>query len=171
MLSNTREAGSVVILGIGNTLLADEGIGIHALRELRRLRPRDSKIELIDGGTLSFNLLPAIEAANSLIVIDAANFGEAPGSFRCVIGDEFDDFLGKSRHTAHEIGLRELLDMARLNGCLPTRRALIGVQPKLVDWGEAPTATVAAVVPRIASLALALADHWSAVPTEDAPDV
>lgn len=162
-----KPSGRVVILGIGNTLLADEGVGIHAMRELQRLCPDRGDIELIDGGTLSFNLLPAIEMARSLIVIDAANLGEAPGSFRCFSGDEFDDFLGKARHTAHEIGLRELLDMASLNGWLPRRRALIGVQPLSVDWGEMPTQAVAAVIPTVASLALRLADQWCSVPIED----
>jgi len=154
------QAGPVVILGIGNTLLADEGIGVHVLHRLRDILPSNSDIELVDGGTLSFNLLPAIEAAGSLIVIDAANLGQSPGSVRCLTGEDFDRHLGQSRHTAHEVGLRELLDMARLNGHRPARRALIGVQPLRVDWGDMPTEIVAAALPLMTSLALDLADRW-----------
>ena len=157
----------MVILGIGNTLLADEGVGVHVLRRLRDILPSCSDIELVDGGTLSFNLLPAIEATGSLIVIDAANLGQSPGSVRCLTGEDFDRYLGLSRHTAHEIGLRELLDMARLSGHLPSRRALIGVQPLRVGWGETPTEIVAAAVPIVTNLALDLADQWHRSAAED----
>ncbi len=157
----------MVIMGIGNTLLADEGIGVHVVRRLQDFVPSGNGIELLDGGTLSFNLLPAIEAADSLIVVDAARLGQAPASVRCLIGEDFDSYLGQSRHTAHEIGLRELLDMARLNGRLPSRRALIGVQPFSLDWSEKPTEAVAAAIPLIMNLALSLADQWSRSPIQD----
>jgi hydrogenase maturation protease len=162
-----QRAPRVVIMGIGNTLLADEGIGIHVVHRLQDLVPTGNGIELLDGGTLSFNLLPAIEAADSLIVVDAARLGQAPASVRCLIGEDFDSHLGQSRHTAHEIGLRELLDMARLNGRLPSRRALIGVQPFSLDWGEKPTEAVTAAIPLIMNLALSLADQWSRSPIQD----
>lgn len=153
-----------VIVGIGNTLLGDEGIGVHVVRRLRHLVPADSGIELVDGGTLSFNLLPVIESTACLIAVDAADFGELPGSVHCLVGDDFDRFLGRSRHTAHEVGLRELLDMARLGGRLPGRRALVGVQPQRIDWGEEPTELVAAAIPAAADLALGLADEWCRLP-------
>lgn len=162
------ERPRVTILGVGNTLLADEGIGVHVIRRLQNLAERRDDIELIDGGTLSFNLVPVIEAANRLIVIDAANLGSSPGSFRCFVGDELDRFLGSSKHTAHEIGLRELFDMARLDGHLPSRRALIGVQPQHIDWGETPTEPVAAVLPQVVDLAIGLAERWCTLPIEDA---
>jgi hydrogenase maturation protease len=157
----------VTILGVGNTLLSDEGIGIHVIRHLQRAVELRGGIELIDGGTLSFNLLPVIEAAGRLIVIDAANLGGSPGSVRCFVGDDLDRFLGGPKHTAHEIGLRELFDMARLDGHLPACRALIGVQPRRVDWGETPTEPVAAALPHVAELAIDLADKWCRLPIED----
>ena len=158
----------VTILGVGNTLLADEGIGVHVIRHLQRADGLCGGIELIDGGTLSFNLVPAIEATGCLIVVDAANFGGVPGSVRCFVGGDLDQFLGSSKHTAHEVGLRELLDKARLDGHLPARRALIGVQPQRVDWGETPTKLVAAALPHVADLAIRLADEWCRLPIDDA---
>ena len=158
----------VTILGVGNTLLADEGIGVHVIRHLERADGLCGEIELIDGGTLSFNLVPVIEAAGCLIVIDAANFGGLPGSVRCFVGNDLDKFLGRSKHTAHEVGLRELFDMARLDGYLPARRALIGVQPQRVDWGETPTEPVAAALRHVADLAISLADKWCRLLIEDA---
>lgn len=158
--ANARRDFRLVIVGIGNTLLSDEGIGVHVIRRLRHLVPPRNGIELVDGGTLSFNLLPVIESTACLIAVDAADFDMLPGSVRCLVGDDFDRFLGRARHTAHEVGLRELLDMARLGGHLPGRRALVGVQPQRIDWGEEPTELVAAAIPTAADLALALADEW-----------
>lgn len=157
----------VTILGVGNTLLADEGIGVHVVRRLQDLAGDCDDIELVDGGTLSFNLVPVIEAAKRLIVIDAANLGSSPGSFRCFVGDKLDRFLGSSKHTAHEVGLRELFDMARLDGCLPSHRALIGIQPLRIDWGEEPTLPVAAAISQVSGLAIRLARQWCDRPVED----
>lgn len=162
-----EERPRVTILGVGNTLLADEGIGVHVVRRLQSVAALPDGVELIDGGTLSFNLVPVIEAANRLIVIDAANLGGPPGFFDCFVGHELDRLLGQSKHTAHEIGLRELFDMARLDGRLPSHRALIGVQPQRIDWGEAPTEPVAAVLPQVADLAIGLAEEWCRLPAED----
>lgn len=162
------ERPRVTILGVGNALLADEGIGVHVIRRLQTLNVHRDDVELIDGGTLSFNLVPVIEAADRLIVVDAANLGGNPGFFQLFVGDELDRFLGKPKHTAHEIGLRELFDMARLEGRLPSHRALIGVQPQHIDWGEMPTEPVAAVLPQVANLAIGLAEEWLMPAVEDA---
>lgn len=165
-LANKRR--HVTILGVGNALLADEGIGVHVIRRLQNLNTCRDKVELIDGGTLSFNLVQVIGAADRLIVIDAANLGREPGSFQLFVGDELDRFLGKPKHTAHEIGLRELFDMARLEDRLPSHRALIGVQPQHIDWGEMPTEPVAAVLSQVANMAMGLAEEWLNPVVEDA---
>lgn len=152
---------AVTILGIGNTLLGDEGVGVRVIEHLRNcLDPLHANLAIVDGGTLSFNLLSVIETAGKLIVIDAAMVGDEPGTVRCLLGDKLDAFLGTSKHTAHEIGLKELLDMARFENLLPRRRALIGVHPQSIIWNEGLSERVALAVPFAAKLALRVARKW-----------
>lgn len=150
----------ILVLGIGNTLLSDEGAGIHALDYLRKQLGHIPGVEFVDGGTLSFTLAPAIEEADSLIVIDAAQLAEEPGSVRCFTGSAMDDFLGKARRSVHEVGLKDLIDIARLTDCLPARRALVGIQPRQIDWGERPTEAVERAIPVAAAEVVSLLQRW-----------
>lgn len=151
----------VTILGIGNTLLTDEGVGVHVVNQLSSMLGDRSEIDLVDGGTLGLELLAMVEDTKDLIVIDAAMMGGNPGDVRVLIGTEMDQYLGLPRRSAHEVGLRDLLDLAALDGRLPPRRALIGVQPERIDWGDMPTLLVRQAVPLAALHALELAQAWS----------
>lgn len=82
-----------LILGIGNTLLTDEGVGIHVLQALEPDLAGSTNVTLLDGGTLSFTLAGPIEDAESLIVVDAANIKGAPGTWKLFSGDEMDAFF------------------------------------------------------------------------------
>lgn len=149
-----------VILGIGNTLLGDEGIGVHLLHALESHGgPADA--DYLDGGTLSFTLLAPISDANALLVMDATELDAPPGTVRLFEGEDMDRFLGSRRKASvHEVGLIDLMGMARLAGKLPERRALLGVQPQSVDWSETPSPAVAAAIPRARELALDLLGRW-----------
>ncbi|MEJ2316217.1 MAG: HyaD/HybD family hydrogenase maturation endopeptidase [Gammaproteobacteria bacterium] len=149
-----------IILGIGNSLLRDEGIGIHVLNALKARLPEDDALSLIDGGTLSFTLATEIETSDRLVVIDAAQLGEVPGTVRCFIGDEMDNFLGSCKRSVHEVGLLDLFDIARLTQTLPGQRALVGIQPASVDWGEEPTDQVAAAIPAAVQKVCELLELW-----------
>ncbi len=152
-----------LVLGIGNTLLQDEGAGIHAIRMLAQHTAGRDDIELMDGGTLSFTLAGAIEDAEQLIVIDAAQLGGEPGTTQIFEGEQMDAFVGASRkRSVHEVSLIDLLMIARLADHLPPRRALIGIQPRDLDWGEAPSPAVAAALPQACHHALQLIEAWQA---------
>lgn len=152
-----------LILGIGNTLLRDEGAGVHAVRMLaHRVAGRDD-IELMDGGTLSFTLAGAIEDAQQLIVIDTAQIDGAAGATRVFEGEQMDVFIGgKRKRSVHEVSLIDLLMIARLADHLPQRRALIGIQPHDIDWGEQPSPPVAAAIAQACNHALQLVEAWQA---------
>jgi hydrogenase maturation protease len=156
-------SGKTLILGIGNSLLQDEGAGIHAIRMLaERVSQRDD-IELMDGGTLSFTLAGAIEDAEHLIVIDAAQLGGEPGTTQIFVGEQMDAFVGGNRkRSVHEVSLIDLLMIARLAEQLPHKRALIGIQPRDIDWGESPSPPVAAAIQQACDQALRLAAEWRA---------
>lgn len=149
-----------VVLGIGNVLLTDEGAGVHAARRVADLLGGRKDVTVIDGGTLSFTLAPALERAEQLIVIDAAELHAPPGTIRAFFDGEMDSFLGRGRRSVHEVSLIDLLDIARLVDAFPPRRVLIGIQPCTIDWGEQPSPEVAAGIERAALLVTRLVEHW-----------
>lgn len=154
-----------LILGIGNTLLTDEGVGIHVLNALEPSLaelPFASDITLLDGGTLSFTLAGPIEEADALIVVDAANIKGVPGDWTLFQGEAMDAFLmGNRKSTVHEVGLTDLRAIAILAGHWPERRAMIGIQPDIVDWGEQPTPAVAAAIPPVCAAILEVLKDWN----------
>ena len=152
-----------LILGIGNVLLRDEGAGIHAIRQLADLAERRDDIELMDGGTLSFSLAGAIEDAENLIVIDAAQYDGEPGTTRIFVGEQMDTFIGNNRKcSVHEVSLIDLMAIALLSGQLPQQRALIGIQPHSIAWGETPSPPVASAIRLACDQALQLVEEWHA---------
>ena len=137
-----------LVLGIGNTLLTDEGVGIHVLQALEPELANWPDVTLLDGGTLSFTLAGPIEEADALIVVDAANIKSEPGEWALLKGDAMDAFLmGNRKSTVHEVGLTDLRAIAMLAGHWPEKRAMLAIQPDVVDWGELPTPAVAAAIP------------------------
>ena len=150
-----------MILGIGNTLLTDEGVGIHVINRLHAEGPHADGVDFVDGGTLSFALAGTIEDASRLIVVDAAEMEAAPGSVRVYEAEQMDAFLGSNRkRSVHEVGLLDLMAIAHLAGRLPARRALIAIQPEQVDWGEEPSASVARAIPEACASARELLQRW-----------
>jgi len=153
----------VLVLGIGNTLLSDEGAGVHAVRHLQAIGGNRAGIDYLDGGTLSFTLAGPIEDSDAVVVIDAADFGAEAGAVRVFEGAAMDEFLGASRkRSVHEVGLLDLMAVAALAGRLPERRALIGIQPRELGWGDAPSASVAEGISRACTEALEIIERWHA---------
>ena len=150
-----------LILGIGNTLLSDEGAGIHALNLIQSEYADIPNITFIDGGTLSFTLATWIEGCDSLIVFDAAELHLPPGSIRTFAGNDMDAFLGAAKRSAHEVGLMDLMDISRFTGHLPVNRALIGIQPEYMDWGMLPTQAVHHALPVAVNAAVKLIETWN----------
>jgi hydrogenase maturation protease len=163
-----RTAPKTLILGLGNVLLADEGVGAHAVHRLESEGPSDGSLVLMDGGTLSFTLAVPIGDCPRLIVIDAAVLGDAPGTVRVFEDDAMDRQLTQHAASVHEVSLADLLDMARLTDTLPVRRALVGIEPALVDWGDGLTPAVEAALPQVLALVRALLARWDA---EDGGDI
>lgn len=154
--------GKVLILGVGNTLLTDEGVGVHTASALAlELGHRDDLV-FLDGGTLSFTLAPTIADCAGLIVIDTAALDGPPGAVVTLEGAEMDRFLANGPKTSvHEVSLGEVLAMTLAQDRLPARRALIGVKPQNFDWGTEPTAEVAAAIPVACAAARACIEAWT----------
>jgi hydrogenase maturation protease len=133
------------------------------LVERLRIQLPDSAYEFVDGGTLSFTLLSQVERTNSLLVVDAADLGAAAGAIQLFENDGMDRFLARTRRrTVHEVGLVDLLEMARIRNCLPARRALLCIQPAVIDWNESLSPPVEAALTDASSHACALLSRWCA---------
>ena len=156
----TRGAPQIVVLGIGNVLLTDEGAGVHAARQIGQLLQGRPEVTVIDAGTLSFTLAPEIERADRLIVFDAAQLHAPPGTVRSFINEDMDAFLGGNKRSVHEVGLVDLLHIAYLTERVPPQRALFGVQPHLLGWGDELTPEVAIGVNRAVAMAIDLLESW-----------
>lgn len=148
-------------MGIGNTLLTDEGVGVHVIEYLKERFGDRSEISFVDGGTLSFTLATELAAHNQLIVVDAASTKGPPGHVVCYEGEEMDRYLTGNRRSVHEVGLTDLLDIARLSDHYPDNRALVGIEPAHMGWGEQVSPELEPSVPIAAEKVMDLLDRWS----------
>lgn len=158
-MSDTR----TLILGIGNTLLSDEGVGVQMLDYLRRHHPELADIRMLDGGTLSFTLAPYIESAEHLIVLDAAELLAPAGTVQVFTGTDMDHFAGRTKRSVHEVSLGDLLAIAHLTESLPGRRALVAIQPDNTDWGHDLSSPVRRALPAAARRVLTLLHQWGVI--------
>lgn len=149
-----------LVLGIGNSLLSDEGVGVHVVKYLEQQHPNLSQVSFVDGGTLSFSLAPLLETASHLIVIDAAQLQASTGAVCLFEGKEVDSFLRAHARSVHEISLRDLLDMVQLTERAPQQQALFAIQAINLGWGEFPSPEVAATIPEVAQQVLLLLERW-----------
>lgn len=142
-----KKVENVIILGTGNLLLKDEGIGIHVIQRMEKLKLPDN-VKLVDGGTAGINLYHLIEGADKLIVVDCVDAEVEPGAiFRFAPADV--EIPKRATTTSfHEVGLLEALEFAKQDGKSPDT-IIIGVQPKEIDWGLELTPEVEKVVPEI----------------------
>ncbi len=153
----------IVVLGVGNTLLTDDGVGVMVVRELmaeRDAAPADPSVIFHDGGTIGLALLPLIENRKALILVDAADFGGALGEVRLFEGDDMDALLRVKRSTPHEIAVSDLVLTAELIGTKPERRAMVAVQVGDITLGAEPQPQVFAAVPEAKVRVAELIERW-----------
>lgn len=151
-----------LILGVGNILWADEGVGPRLI-ELLRHRGRTGPAELVDGGTQGLYLLPLVTGAGSVLLLDAVDMGRPPGEVVVLNGDEI-SALGQGRPLSlHQTNLHDLLAAAALVGWTPRQLALVGIQVSETEtWGGALTPSVEEALPRAATTAETVLRQWAA---------
>lgn len=148
----------VAVLGLGNVLRSDDGVGVHAIRKLIENRSVPLGVEVIEGGTLGLDLLPRLEKFTHLLVIDALDFGARPGVLSRLANQDLLTLpVGKS---AHLLGFSDLLAALRLLGRVPREVVLLGVQPESTDWGIMLSASVAAAIDYLLDAALSEITLW-----------
>ena len=150
---------TIAVVGIGNSLLTDDGAGIHTLKRFAEGNTNDD-VFCLDGGTVGLALLDRLSDLDGLVALDAMKLGFSPGTITVLEGEAMDAHLRNQHGSVHEVGLSDLMDALRLRGDLPLNRALIGIEPEDMDWGTRPTAAVAAAVPKAAAHAHKLVRNW-----------
>lgn len=119
---------NIAVFGIGNILLSDDGVGVHAVNKLTSEYQFPGNVEFIDGGTKGLDLLPLFENRDRVLIIDAANFNKEPGTIDSVEGDRIPSFLS-TKLSVHQIGLPDMMFAAKLMEIMPSEICFIGIQP------------------------------------------
>jgi len=123
----------IVVIGIGNLLLMDEGIGVHTINELET-HDLPKSIEIYDGGTGGFKLIDLMHGAARVIFIDAVETGKAPGSVTIFSAEDVHSIYNKKKYSLHDTDLMEIIKMAEMLGN-PPMIEIVGIQPKTINYG------------------------------------
>jgi hydrogenase maturation protease len=153
--------GRVVVIGIGNTVRSDDGLGIRALQRLGERYQHGSCVELVEGGTAGLMLLPYIAAADRAIIIDAINVGAPAGT---LIRLDQAQGVFASGLTPHDVGLSDLLDAARLTDAWPDSLVLHGIQPASTAFGTELTSAVTEALEPLVDAVEAELSLWGYAP-------
>lgn len=147
-------APQVVILGVGNVLMSDEGLGVHAVMALEQAYDFPPTVRCVDGGTSTQELLGDLEDLDHLIIVDAVNFNAAPGAMIRLEGAQVPQAF-TTKFSPHQVGISDLLAMLTFSGHAPKRVVLLGVQPAVLQLGMTLSPIVAPRVGELCALVLA----------------
>lgn len=136
-------AATTLVLGVGNLVMSDDGIGVLVVQKLQREYRLPPEVTVMDGGTLGLDILPRLENIERLIVVDALETGKVPGSCIRLTGDDIPLAL-ETKLSPHQMGLKDLLTVSTLMGHAPREMVLIGVQPGSIQMGTELTPAVEA---------------------------
>jgi len=150
--------GPTIVLGLGNPLMGDDAIGLLALERLAALA-FTPPVEYIDGGVWGLALLPDIERAGALLLLDAVQGDRAPGALYLLSAGDIPRFLS-GKLSPHQVDVRELLALAQVRNSLPVRLQVVGVQPAAVEFGDDLSPEVAAALDELVGAACAVLAEW-----------
>lgn len=140
---NNKEATDsrvrILVLGIGNILLSDEGAGVEVVNRLQKHYKIPETVEVVDGGTVGIELLPWLEGRTHIIIVDAVRSENPPGTVLRI--DDVPAFF-QNKISPHQIGITDVLAMAYITDELPPNVSLIGIEPETLSDGIALSETV-----------------------------
>ena len=157
MTENNRN--QITILGIGNTLYTDEGLGVHALAALEETYGTDQQVQLIDGSTDGMSLLGPVEDTDYLIVIDAISAGKEGGHIIELHGDDIPAYYG-IKMSIHQLGFQEVLLASKLRERCPKNIVMIGMQPTSLELGIGLSETNESRLPEMFELIEQQVNKW-----------
>ena len=143
---------SVLVLGIGNLLLSDEGVGVKAVEELENRYDCSDAVEIVDGGTSGSELLPFFDDRSHILIIDAVKTGNQPGT---IVRIENPPAFFQKKISPHQIGLSDVLGLAAITDNLPRNTTLFGIEPKQLSTGLDLSPEVARNLSRLVDMVVA----------------
>lgn len=153
------ENGKTLIVGIGNYIMTDDAAGIHAVNALRQHYSFPESVELVDGGTKGIELLPYIEGCSRMMLIDAVDFRDPPGTVKVIEGQDMKAFLDL-KFSVHQIGIPDMLFALEFQGKKPPEMCLVGIQPASLDMGTDMTDAVSAAFGPLLDTTLMRLRQW-----------
>jgi hydrogenase maturation protease len=159
-----QPAAKTLVLGVGNLLLSDEGVGVRVIERLAATYELPQDVQILDGGTLGLDLLYYLEGVENLLIIDAVEMGKEPGALLRLEGEDVPSFLSL-KMSPHQIGIPDMLFAAKLKDLYPRNVVLWGVQPEVLDIGLELSSTVAAQVDVLVEKAVEELERWGDHPT------
>jgi len=153
-------ASDTVVIGVGNTILSDDGAGVHAARRLESEPRMPAGVTILDGGTLGLELIPYVSEASRVLFLDAVNTGAPPGTLTRMTGA---DLLGLAGgQNVHQLGVADLIAAMTLVSTKPQDIVVLGVQPANTDWGTTLSHDVEAALAKLIDAAVAQLLLWDA---------
>ena len=155
-MSDTRET---LVIGLGNPIMGDDDLGLAALARLEREWRLPPAVRLVDGGTWGMRLLPVIERAAAILLLDAIDAGRAPGDLIVLEREELPRLL-QHKLSSHQVVMAEVLALAELRGTIPGRLAAVGLQPKRIEMSTSLSPEVVAGLDNVVRAAVARLAAW-----------
>ena len=150
---------SIVVLGVGNILLTDEGLGVHVVEDLKANYTFTPQVTLIDGGTMGMELLTYMRGMKKILLIDAINGGKNPGTVYEFPHRELEQYF-TDHISVHEVGMQDILRIRAIQENPLEDAIVIGVEPESLEIGFEPSAPVQAVLPEVKERVLRVLRNW-----------
>lgn len=150
---------NITLLGVGNILLTDEGLGVHVVREMEQEYSFTPEINIVDGGTMGMELLSYMRGMTKLLLVDAVNGGETPGTVYEFPHQQTEDYFTGSI-SVHEVGMQDILRIRAIQEKPLEDATVIGVEPESLDIGLTPSETVQAVLPEVKQRVIRQLEAW-----------
>jgi len=129
-----KPAFKTLVLGVGNKLMSDEGVGVHVIERLSAGYEIPQEVQILDGGTLGMDLLYYLEGIENLLLVDAVETHGEPGTIIRFEGEDVPAFLAM-KISPHQIGVPDMLAAAKFKDLYPKQLVLWGIQPELLEIG------------------------------------
>ena len=152
--------GEPLVLGLGNILCGDEGIGCRVAEYLHATREYPPQVRIADGGTMGQELLGPVMEVSSLLLIDCGDFGLKPGETMLRNNTDIPLWLGIAKMSPHQGSFSEVLALAKLKNRLPAKITLLAIQPEKLIFGEKLSATLKERLPHYASIVEEILAKW-----------
>jgi hydrogenase maturation protease len=142
-MTNQSSEKNIVVIGLGNPLMSDEGIGVHVIRKLSEHQDKFPSVEFIDAGTGGINILHLIANRKKAVIIDCAKMGKKPGTIKQFEPADVKTAKKMTHFSLHEADILRIIDLSKLLGECPEQIAIFGIEPESLKLGQKLSQTLA----------------------------